>query len=104
MAARGAVSSFDSTAENWTTYTDRMKHYFVANDVADGGKKRSILLSVCGLVTYKVIQNSFEDGKLDTTSYDDIVKLVKSYYDPPPSITIQRYTFSTRIRNTKDSR
>ena len=80
-----------------------MKHYFVANDVADGGKKRSILLSVCGPATYKVIRNLVEDGKLDTTSYDDIVKLVKGYYDPPPSITMQRYKFNTCIRNAKET-
>ena len=101
MATHGAVSSFNPTAEDWTTYTDRMKHYFVANDVADGGKKRSILLSVCGPATYKVIRNLVEDGKLDTTSYDDMVKLVKGYYDPPPSVTMQRYKFNTHIRNAK---
>ena len=77
MATHGAVSSFNPTAEDCTTYTDRMKHYFVANDVADEGKKRSILLSACGPATSKVIQNLVEDGKLNTTSYDDIVKLIK---------------------------
>ena len=63
-------------------YMDRIKHYFVANNVADGDKKRSILLSACGPATYKVIRNLVEDGKLDTTS-DVIVKLVKGYHDPP---------------------
>lgn len=33
-----------------------MKH-FVANDVVDADKNRSILLSVCGPATYKVIRN-----------------------------------------------
>jgi hypothetical protein len=79
-----------------------MKHYFVANDVADAAKKRSILLSACGPSTYKVIRNLVEDGKLDTTSYDDIVKLVKGYYDPPPSVTMQRYKFNTRIRSATE--
>ena len=103
MATHGAVSTFDPNAEDWTTYTDRMKHYFIANDVADADKKRSILLSACGPATYKVIRNLVEDGKLDTTSYDDIVKLVKGYYDPPPSVTMQRYKFNTRIRSAKET-
>ena len=68
MATHGAVSTFDPNAEDWTTYTDRMKHYFVANDVVDTDKKRSILLSACGSATYKIIRNLVEDGKLDTTT------------------------------------
>ena len=81
---------------------DRMKHYFVANDVADGDEKCSILLSACGPATYKVIRNLVEDGKLDTISYDDM-KLVKGYYDPPPSVTMQRYKFNMRIRSARKS-
>ena len=64
-----------------------MKHYFVANDVTVADKKRSILLSACGPASY-VIRNLIEEAKLDTTPYDDIVKLVKNYYDPPPSVTL----------------
>ena len=103
MATHGAVSTFDPNMEDWTTYTERMKHYFVANDVTDADKKRSILLSACGPATFKVIRNLVEEGKLDTTPYDDIVKLVKNYYDPPPSVTMQRYKFNTRARSASES-
>ena len=103
MATHGAVSTFDPNMEDWTTYTERMKHYFVANDVTDADKKRSILLSACGPATFKVIRNLVEEGKLDTTPYDDIVKLVKNYYDPPPSVTMQRYKFNTRVRGASES-
>ena len=44
-----------------------------------------------------------EEGKLDTTPYDDIVKLVKNYYDPLPSVTTQRYKFNTRVRSASES-
>ena len=94
---------FDSSTEDWTTYTERMKHYFVANDMTDADKKRSILLSACGPATYKVIRNLVEKGKLDTTPYDDIVKLVKNYYDPPLSVTMQRYRFNTCVRSASES-
>ena len=47
--------------------------------------------------------NLVEEGKLDTTPYDDIVKLVKNYYDPLPSVTMQRYKFNTRVRSASES-
>ena len=94
---------FDPNAEDWTIYTYRMKHYFAANDVVHADKKCSILLSACGPATYKVIRNLVEDGKLDTTSYDDIMKLMKGYYDPPPSVTMQRHKFNTCIRSASET-
>ena len=103
MATHGVVSMFDLSTQDWTTYTERMKHYFVANDVTDADKKHSILLSACGPATYKVIRNLVEEGKLDTMPYDDIVKLVKNYYDPPPSVTMQRYKFKTQVRSANES-
>lgn len=100
MATHGVVSMFDLSTEDWTTYTERMKHYFVANDVTNADKKCSILLSACGPATYKVIRNLVEEDKLDMTPYDDIVKLVKNYYDPPLSVTMQRYKFNTCVRSS----
>ena len=85
MATHGSLTVFDPSQEDWTSYTDRMQHYFVANDVVDGGKQRSILLSACGPTAYKIIRNLVEEGKLDTTSFADIVKKVKGHYDPAPS-------------------
>ena len=103
MATHGSLSPFDSSTEDWTSYTQRMNYYFVANDVADGAKKRSILLSACGATTYKIIRNLVEETKLDTTSYDDIVELVKAHFDPTPSPIMQRYRFNTRVRTDGES-
>ena len=88
MATHGSVSPFDSSKEDWTSYTQRMTHYFVANDVTAEEKKRSILLSACGAQTYKVIRNLVDDTKLDSTSYEEIVKLVRSHYDHYPTLQI----------------
>ena len=80
-----------------------MNHYSVANDVTLEDKKRSILLSVCGLQTYKVIRNLVDDTKMNSTSYDEIVNVVKSYYDSMTSAIIQRYKFNTRMRAEGES-
>ena len=103
MATHRVVSMFDWSTKDWMTYTERMKHHFVANDVTDADKKCLILLSACGPTMYKVIRNLVEEGKLDMMPYDDIVKLVKNYYDPLPSVTMQRYKFNTRVRSASES-
>ena len=86
MATHGSLSAFDPSKEDWTSYTDRMKHYFIANDVTDGDKKRSILLSACGASTFKLIQNLVEKDKVNTTSFEDIVAKLKTHYDPETKV------------------
>ena len=103
MATHGSLSAFDPSKEDWTSYTDRMKHYFIANDVTDGDKKRSILLSACGASTFKLIQNLVEKDKVNTTSFEDIVAKLKTHYDPEPSVIMQRYKFNTRTRAEGES-
>ena len=54
---------------------------------------------------FKLIQNLIDKDKLDTTSYDDIdiVKKVKTHYDPEPSVIMQRNKFNTRTRAEGES-
>ena len=56
MAIHGRVSEFDQRKEEWTSYAERMTHYFAANKVDDGARKRSILLSAVGPATYKLLR------------------------------------------------
>ena len=51
------------------TYAERLRHYFTANDMTDVAKKRSILLTVCGVPTYKLLCSLVADGELDTMDF-----------------------------------
>ena len=42
--------------ESWSTYTERLGHYFVANKVMEAEQKHAILLFVCGPMTFKLIK------------------------------------------------
>ena len=92
MAVRGTLSVYDSTAEPWTIYVERLNQYFIANDVEDSSKKRAILLAVCGSKTFQLIRSLTEE---DPTS--------KPYYDPKPSVIVQRYKFNSRVRGTDEN-
>lgn len=100
MARHGTIENFDPQTDDWPTYIERLHHYFVANDVKDVGKKRSILLTVCGTLTYKLLRSLVPDGKLDadTATYDSLVKLLRDYYNPKPSPIVQRFHFNSCTR------
>ena len=103
MATHGSVSAFDPSKEDLTSYEERLRYYFVANDVTDGTKKRSILLAACRAPVYKLIRSLVQAEKLDSTPYEELVKIVKNHYNPKPSVIMQRYKFNTRTRTTGES-
>ena len=102
MAVHGTLSAYDSAAELWIIFVERLNQYFIANDVEDSSKKRGILLAARGSKTFQLIRSLTEE---DPTSkpYDDVVQLVTDYYDPKPSVIVQRYKFNSRVRGTDES-
>ena len=96
VAKHGTIGEFDSNCEDWTSYTERLTQYFVANDVDNAAKKRAILLSICGASTYQLIRNLVAPAKPSEKTFDALVKLVKDHLHPPPAVAFQRYTFNTR--------
>ena len=42
MATHGKIGLYDSAAEDWTAYTERLEQYFLANDVTTAEKQRAI--------------------------------------------------------------
>jgi len=55
-AIHRTVGKFNPTLEDWSSYTERLQHYFTVNDVAEE-KQKPILLSGCGVATYHLIKN-----------------------------------------------
>ena len=101
MATYGSMKAFNPQAEDWTIYAERLQHYLVANGVEDAGKKRAILLTVCGAPTYKLLRSLVEGGKVDEKSYDELVKLLESHYSPKPSAIVQRFHFNSRVTSPR---
>ena len=95
--SRHGYTRLGVSKEDWTSYEERLCYYFVANDVTDGAKKRLILLAACGVPAYKLIRSLVQAEKLDSTPYEELVKIVKNHYDPKSSV-MQRYKFNTRTR------
>ena len=64
MATHGSMKAFNPQAEDWCTYEQRLKHYFIANGVTDAGIGNfQFSLSVHG--TFKLLR-SLSNNERDT--------------------------------------
>ena len=84
--------------EEWTQYVEQVKHFFDANDIANAGKKRAVLSLIIGLSTYFLVWNLVSPAKQGKKSCDKLVSVLKNYYNPTPSETVQRSRFNSRCR------
>ena len=101
----GVIGSFDSSQEDWLSYIARVQNYFVANDIAEdkAAKRRAILLSVCGVSTYRLIKSLAAPAKPEEVSFENLVKLVEGHHNPEPSATVQRFKFHSRCRQPAET-
>lgn len=101
MAATvGSLSEFSEKDGDWVEYVERLEHFFLANDIVDEEKQRSILLSVCGAKTYRLIRNLATPQKPGEIGFKEIVEMVQNHLNPKPSVIVQRFKFHTHSRKS----
>lgn len=99
MAATvGSLSEFSEKDGDWVEYVERLEHFFLANDIVDEEKQRSILLSVCGAKTYRLIRNLATPQKPGEIRFKEIVEMVQNPLNPKPSVIVQHFKFHTHSR------
>ncbi|CAC5414672.1 unnamed protein product [Mytilus coruscus] len=99
----GLIDEFDDNSEHWIQYTERLNHYFIANNIESMENQRAILLSACGKKTYRLMSNLSAPQKPGEKTYEDIVKLVTDHQNPKPSSIVQRCKFNCRSRQPNES-
>ena len=92
MPIHGQIAAFDPHLETWSSYLERLGHYFLA-----------ILLTVCGPSTYQLLKSLLQPETPNDKSYVQLVELLKNHYSPTLSAIMQRYKFNTRVRQQGES-
>ena len=105
MAAYWKIRSFNSKTDEWEIYKEQLQFYMVANNFSDPTKKPSILLTVCGEQTFKLLCSLVPDGKLDgdDISYESLVVLLYAHYKKQQSVAVHRFHFDTRTCRKSES-
>lgn len=102
MATFGKIEEYCESDE-WVQYVERLEMYFEANDIDDDTKKRSILLTVCGPKTYRLIRGLTAPEKPKEKSYETLTELLEKHYNPRPSEIVQRFKFNMRTQKPGES-
>ena len=76
MATHGLLFPFDISKDDWTSYVLKLEYYFEANNVTEAGKKKSILLAVCGPAAFRRISSLLTPHALSPSTF--MTLLVKS--------------------------
>lgn len=99
----GKIEDFCDSSCSWNVYNERLDCFFDANEITDSHKKANILLSVCGPKTYEVVRSLVSPSLPSSKSYDELVALIGSHYNPKPSVIVQRFKFNTRVQLENES-
>ena len=102
-SAVGLHGAFDSDLEDWSEYVERLIHYFEANDIVSGDKRRAILLNAVGPGTYRLIKTLVSPAKVTDISFDNIVEVARAHFNLKPSPIVKRYEFNTRVQGEGES-
>lgn len=81
----GHIEEFDGAKGDWQLYVERVEHFFAANGISDGDKKRAVLLSVMGAPTYKILRNVVSPSKPGEKTYATLVEALAQHFKPKPS-------------------
>ena len=95
MTTHGKVTDFNPSVESWTTYAERLLHYFAANEMS-AAKQKSILLIAMGAKTYSLTKSLCQPDSIDSKPYNDIINLLENHFCPKLSEIVQRFKFNTR--------
>ena len=91
----GKISEYDPSTENWSTYVERLEHFFKANKVEDN-LKRDAFLTCLGKETFGLLRALVVPAKLSDKTYDELVAALTAHFEPRPLIIAERFRFHKR--------
>ena len=103
MAVYGKINEYEPTNEDWSQYAERLGHYFAANEIESGEKKRAVLLTIVGAATYKILRSLVAPAKPGEKSYDELITALSAQFNPSPSPIVRRFKFNARCRQPGES-
>jgi len=102
MAQSSAFKEFVPEEEPISAYLERIELFFLAHGVA-AEKQVPTLLSTIGSKPYGFLRSLAAPKAPKELKYDEVVKMLKSHYEPPPLVIAERYRFHQRSQEVGET-
>ena len=99
----GQVGPYCEGKEDWACYVERLEQFFIANDITDAPKKRAVLLSGIGPLTYSVLRNLMTPDVPSSKSYDELKAILSAHFKPKTLVIAERFRFYKRNQHDNES-
>ena len=100
--AIGNISEFSELTETWKSYMERVKQYFMANEISDD-RKVPALLALMGGKTYSLLRKLISPDDPASRGFDAIVNLLDDHLSPKPLVIAERFRFHKRDQKDGES-
>lgn len=90
------------TGKCWSSWSERPS-YFVAYSITDPVKKGALLLTLCGAETFKTVRALVAPRTPGGVSFEELVSILRTHFDPQPSELYSRYKFQRRDQQQGES-
>ena len=81
----GKIEEFDSSHKDCPQYMERLGYFFDANGIESVEKKRTVLLTLIGATTYKLLCSLVAPSKPSEKTYQELIQALTAHFSPTPS-------------------
>lgn len=99
----GKFEAFDPDQLSWDSYHERLLQFFIANDVVDEQKKRSLLLTSLSMEQYRLLTNFYAPASPTTITFDALCARLKQHFVPTKIEIAEVFKFYQRKQHQNES-
>ncbi len=92
-----------AATESWSSYAERLNFFFKGNSIDEDTQKHALLVSSFDPATFHLVKSLVQPTPLGEKTYNELVGILKSHFNPKPSVIVSRYRFNSRNRQTMDT-
>ena len=98
----GKLSEFNANEDDWNTYIEQLEIFLKQIEFRTIGRG-AIVLSSCGITTYKLFKGFTAPLKPCEKPFDELKQLMSHHQNARPNMIAERFTFNSRVRNANES-
>ena len=98
----GKMEEFNPELESFATYGERIFLFFEANGIEEA-KRVPIFLSIIGTKSYALLRDLLLPDKPRDKDLEVLMEVLKSHFEPAPSVITERFNFYWRDQKTGES-